>query len=238
MGEPAQYPGWTEFSGQLKKLVDGVKNDEIPIDNPALKPPPKITKESLARKLVKLARAITADEKCQCEVPKQKVLIEALTKPSGRDYDWSGWSAHWKGKWWRPEGDPLDADTDWEAPETKEKKADDAEGQAGVPSGKEAKKQDAIFRKSGTTEVERRGWNISNAEDYVWGWDPKEYGREWEKAVHVGYPFKNGECQCIIWICSVDAYLECVAPDGKCYSIVALDGHGKLEKKGPPRPAK
>jgi len=86
--------------------------------------------------------------------------------------------------------------------------------------------------------VNRHGWNVSDDErGFVWGWDPKDFTK-WQDAVHIGFPFKNGDCCCIVWICSTNAFLECLSADKSCYSIVALDGHGRLTRTGPAKPEK
>jgi hypothetical protein len=242
---PATYPGWDQFYDQLRRLIDGVNGDDIPLDNNALPRPPKVTKDRLVDALRKAANQVPADHRCPCDVPTKQVLLDAIARPRGQNYDWTPWSARWKGTWWRPGGDPLPLCADWLRPERRATtgpgaRAQDAEGMQGVPPGRtRSHKQDVVFRNPETNEVERRGWNVSDDErGFVWGWDPKDYGAQWRKAVHIGYPFDNGACRCIIWLTSANAYLECVSADNSCYSIAALDGHGKLTRDGDAKPAK
>ncbi|MGH9196426.1 MAG: hypothetical protein ACRD1T_11870, partial [Acidimicrobiia bacterium] len=150
------------------------------------------------------------EERCDCPIPSREDVEKALEKPEGKSYDWTPWSGHWKGKWWPPGQPAIDIPADWLKPEIKattdpNAEARDAEGMAGVPPEvADVGKQDVVFRKPDEQEVDRRGWNVSDPEhDFVWGWDPKDFGSEWRKGVHVGFPFKSGKCRCIIWLNAV-----------------------------------
>ncbi len=106
----------------------------------------------------------------------------------------------------------------------------------GVPEGKKCNKQHVKWvDPDDKNTVTREGWNVSSdVDDYVWGWDPKEepapekHGRD---GAHLSYPFKSGECNCIVWITNQYRFLECVHVDAdkkKCrFAVEPHGGHGK-----------
>lgn len=215
----------------------------------------KVKRENLAMLLCLLAAILKDKVNCPCtpcawDIDSCEKIYRGLHDPTGKNYDWSHWEGEFEGNWYgwsygvgTPGKNEFPAPAAWHKPDDThaldpEKKEEEVEGippKSDLPNGKKDKKfkKQKVDFKDKDGKVERTGWNVSDDEDYVWGWDPKKGDKPLD-CVNVGYPFKYKKCYCIVWLTSINVYLECVTDDG-CYNVVALDGHGCWKRTGKPK---
>jgi hypothetical protein len=233
--EAAVYPGWDQYYGHVRYLIQGVEDDNIPLESSQLTTPPPISKARLAETLIEAAERVPHAVRSPFDIPPQEELLKALTNPEGRNYDWRPWSAHWEGysKDWT--GSPeVPMSWDWLMP------VPGQEGEFGVPVGGKTRVniQEVISRKSPSDNaVEARLYNISDdARGFVRGWAPGGWGAEWTKAVWIAFPFAHGPCKCIIWLSTVGAWLYYLSERPKFMLSISPVAHGKFNATGPARP--
>jgi hypothetical protein len=233
--EAAVYPGWDQYDGHVRYLLQGVEDDNIPLESSQLTSPLSISKVRLAEKLIELAERVPDASRYPFKIPTRDELLKALTSPEGCNYDWQPWSAHWEGYWkdWAGSTE-VQTSLDWLMP------VPGRESEFGVPDGGKTRVniQEVIGRKSPSDNaVDWRVWNISDDEsEFARGWAPGGWRAEWTKAVWIAFPFAHGPCKCMTWLSAHGAALYWLSETPKFMLGVYLDGYTKANATGPARP--
>lgn len=235
--KPDNFPDDRAFTVILQMILDGVRQDQMEFG--WFRRLNINSKQELCRFLVNRFKTKknagmekTNSEYTGCDLTEADCL-GALTNPSGFDSGdrWGSWSGTHEGSWFPDVGTKIDDKAEWAEP-SKERTHDpqnDLDGN-GQPREYDFQKVHWPGRTCG-----KDGWNQSHPDvEYVWGWDPKENGEEnGNIGAHVGFPFKSGDCEFIIWITKKEAFLEAVNTShpvpGRKKSSTGLGGCGQWE---------
>jgi hypothetical protein len=214
---PDVYPGDAGFTAVLQQIYhgsdnkSGVSHDKINLAwqrNPSTANGLYTRAQIVSCLLSRYTSVCPGGTSCKAFLGNANITqadcVAALTYPSGypNASGWQAWAGLHDGCWYPDYGKSAADDARWHAP---------IKQGAHAPAGTPYDHQPVDFIKHGGG-IGRHGWNQSHPDvAYVWGWDPKENGKDGGLiGAHLGFQFKSGGADAIIWFTGKEAFLEAV----------------------------